>query len=536
MGAGGRSRTPRLCRMPKGSRPFQCQGGRLRRGVCFPVYGLAASAPVLAPVMFPRQRAVIESTSNTAGCLALSLGNVGPPSSMPLRILLATIGSSGRRPPRDRRSGGPSGAGATGSTVVTNEIFSGQVRGGRPRIRPARERRRRPRGSSGDPRLWNLRKGFGCIVEGAILPNIRRLYEIIERRRGPSTVVAATTLCLGARVAQDRLGVPTASIHLQPGVFRSLVDTGRLGYVDLGPGVPRSVKRLLFWCIDTLFVERRVGPGLNAFRSQLGLAPVRGIFSAYIHSPQMVLGLFPEWFAAPQPDWPANTHLTGFILHDAGGRAGARAEADEFLGAGPPPVLVTPGSAAMDRSRVLPAHGGGLPGARASGPCSSRTTPASCRAACRRESARSPTLPFSRILPTLLGGRLPRRDRHPGAGREGGRAPPRRAQRARPARQRPADRAPGPWRCSIGPGQLPAGPGRQGDRALLRSPEIRGRCREFAPRVDSAASLERACALIEELGGGGRPAERAGLARSDAHRPRTNSHSAAGPGTTRKSG
>src|SRR5208337_4386644 len=102
-------------------------GGRLRCGVCFPVYGLAAPAPVMAPVMFPRQRAVIENTSNTAGCLALSLGLAGPPSSMALRILLPTIGSSGDVHPviglgRALRARGHS------VTVATNEIFSGQIR------------------------------------------------------------------------------------------------------------------------------------------------------------------------------------------------------------------------------------------------------------------------------------------------------------------------------------------------------------------------------------------------------------------------
>jgi len=49
-------------------RTFLVLGGRLRRSLCLPIYGLASSATGSAPVIFSRRRAVIESTSNTAGC------------------------------------------------------------------------------------------------------------------------------------------------------------------------------------------------------------------------------------------------------------------------------------------------------------------------------------------------------------------------------------------------------------------------------------------------------------------------------------
>ena len=155
-------------------------------------------------------------------------------------------------------------------------------------------------------------------------------------------------------MAQEKLGVPTATIHLQPSVLRSHVDYGRLGPLDMGPGMPGPVKSALFWFMDTFYVERLIGPELGSFRASLGLPPIRGIFSSYLHSPQLVLGLFPEWFAPAQPDWPAHTHLTGFLLHDDGGDAEAR---DERLRSsstrGRPRLLVTPGSAAMDRTEFF---------------------------------------------------------------------------------------------------------------------------------------------------------------------------------------
>ena len=54
-----------------------------------------------------------------------------------------------------------------------------------------------------DPRLWDPIKGFSCIAEGVIAPNVRRLYEVMAARRSENTVVAASPVCFGARIAQD---------------------------------------------------------------------------------------------------------------------------------------------------------------------------------------------------------------------------------------------------------------------------------------------------------------------------------------------
>src|ERR1019366_4406018 len=169
-----------------------------------------------------------------------------------------------------------------------------------------------------DPRLWHPTKGFECIVERVVAPNISRLYEIVRERRAPDTVVGASALCLGARIAQEHLGIPMASLELQPALLRSLIDAGMQGRVPMGPGAPRWAKKAFFKLADTLIVDRVLGPPLNAFRAKLGLPAVRRILAQYIHSPRLVLGFFPEWFARPQPDWPANTHLTGFVLYEAG--------------------------------------------------------------------------------------------------------------------------------------------------------------------------------------------------------------------------
>jgi UDP:flavonoid glycosyltransferase YjiC (YdhE family) len=64
-----------------------------------------------------------------------------------------------------------------------------------------------------------------------------------------------------------------------------------------------------------------------------------------MHDTTLVLGLFPEWFGPPQPDWPSATRLTGFPLWDSQDEAELSAEIQEFLAAGTPPIAFSPGSA-----------------------------------------------------------------------------------------------------------------------------------------------------------------------------------------------
>ncbi len=65
-----------------------------------------------------------------------------------------------------------------------------------------------------------------------------------------------------------------------------------------------------------------------------------------MHSPLATIGLFPDWFASPQPDWPSQTRLTGFIFYDKRGEdEQLPRDVLDFLDAGDPPVVFTPGTA-----------------------------------------------------------------------------------------------------------------------------------------------------------------------------------------------
>jgi UDP:flavonoid glycosyltransferase YjiC (YdhE family) len=170
-------------------------------------------------------------------------------------------------------------------------------------------------------------------------------YAAIRERYAPGrTVVVATAPVFAARVAQEHLGVPLATIQLQPATFRSLHETPRLPMAPRPEWQPRFLKRLVYWLADWV-VDRAIAKPLNAYRSQFHLPPVRRVMRDWWLSPQRVIGLFPDWFAAPQADWPPQSLLAGFPLYDGAEGTAISPEAGAFLEAGSPPIVFTPGSA-----------------------------------------------------------------------------------------------------------------------------------------------------------------------------------------------
>jgi UDP:flavonoid glycosyltransferase YjiC (YdhE family) len=382
------------------------------------------------------------------------------------------------------------------ATVITNEIFGDSIRAAGldfVQLGTAAD----VEAAIHDPRLWHPLKGFRCIAERMLLPNIAPLYEIIASRAGPGIVVAAPATCLGARVAQEKLGVPLATVHLQPAVLRSLVDAGRPGRLTMGPGMPRLIKKSLFWMIDRFFVNPLLLPGVNEFRAGLGLAPVKDIFARYLHSPQLVIGLFPDWFAPPQPDWPPHTHLTGFVMEDRGGEPAAELDADEFINAGQPPVVFTPGSATTGREKFFRES---IEACRIAGLRAMLVTnfPEQLPAALPDFARAFGYVPFSRILP-----RCAALVYHGGIGTL--------AQAIRagiphlvtPNAHDQPDNALRIERLGVGrtiyPERYRAASVARTLREIIGSGEVRQRCLDYAKRIDSEESLRRTCELIEQL-------------------------------------
>ena len=161
-----------------------------------------------------------------------------------------------------------------------------------------------------DPNLWHPVRGFRAVFERGVLPTMRPSFDAIRERYIPGeTLVTAHAIAFGARVAQEVLGVPLVTIHLAPSVFRGAADPPRFAGAGWMRRMPRPIVRGMFRLIDWAICDPIIAGPLNAFRAEFGLTPIKRIINDWWMSPQRVLGLFPEWFAPPQPDWRASARV-----------------------------------------------------------------------------------------------------------------------------------------------------------------------------------------------------------------------------------
>src|SRR5262249_37624071 len=155
---------------------------------------------------------------------------------------------------------------------------------------------------------------------------------------------------LGPIVAQKK-GLPWVSSVLAPASFLSVYDPtvppqwpGLHKLMRLSPWVGRGVMALAERQLDKLMQP------VYEIRAELGLPRGKQPILGGQHSPSCVLALFSKVMAAPQPDWPPHTIVTGFPFYDRRDFFGENAIAKElvdFLDAGEPPIVFTLGSAAI---------------------------------------------------------------------------------------------------------------------------------------------------------------------------------------------
>jgi len=159
-----------------------------------------------------------------------------------------------------------------------------------------------------------------------------------------NTILVTGLLGVVPRLLQELDGVPCVMLHLAPATFRSRHQLSRMLPYDSLPHLPGWMRPPM-WRLSDLLLDHAILPMVNPPRAQLGLPPVKRFFHEWIHGADLQLGLFPAWFAEPQPDWPGNTVLTGFPFADSGEGACLPEAVQRFLDAGEPPVAFSAGTA-----------------------------------------------------------------------------------------------------------------------------------------------------------------------------------------------
>lgn len=345
------------------------------------------------------------------------------------------------------------------------------------------------------PDLWSPRKAFGHVFRTGIAKALQPQFDLIAewRAKGP-LVVVASCLVFGARTARDKFGVPLATIHLQPGVIWS--DSEPPVLAGMPPWLPNWLKRFQYWIGERFIVDATVGPVLNSFRAEHDLPPVRKT-TRWWHSPDLNVCLFPDWFAARQPDWPSPLMMTSFPLWDESTLAAPPATLEEFLSAGDAPIVFAPGSANVHAADFF------------------RAAVAACERLKRRGilltrfADQLPTLlpagiqafdyiPFSQVLP-----RAAALVHHGGIGTaaQGLRAGI--PQLIMPLAHDQFDNAARLVRLGVADTLAPAQFNRKNVSSklapLLTSKDVAARCAEFRWRLDGVRSFDDACAAIERL-------------------------------------
>jgi rhamnosyltransferase subunit B len=193
-----------------------------------------------------------------------------------------------------------------------------------------------------DPNFWHPFKS-GVVTARWGAPMIPRQYEALARLAAqPDSVLVANSGVLAARLVQEKLGTPTATLLLQPGLVQSNVEPPKLpGGLTIPKWLPLPLRRLGWMGLDAVGYAL-LTPTLNRVRAGLGLVPVRRVFRWWL-SPELVIGLFPPWYAAPQPDWPPQLRLAGFGRFD-GSPAALPEDVRSFCDDGPPPIAFTLGT------------------------------------------------------------------------------------------------------------------------------------------------------------------------------------------------
>ncbi|MGH1574917.1 glycosyltransferase [Methylobacterium sp. P31] len=194
-----------------------------------------------------------------------------------------------------------------------------------------------------EPHLWHPRRGVATAFEYA-LAFAEDTFRWIEANRTEPCVVLASPGSLGARIAQDRFGLPLVTVHVMPLLIESRYAPPRLPGLPLPSFLPARFRHWLGRGAYQYFLDPRVLPRLNAFRCRLDLPSVRRL-RHWWNSPTRMLLMFPDWYAPPQPDWPSQAVQVGFPLADRFGDARTLSpELAAFLDAGEPPLVFTYGS------------------------------------------------------------------------------------------------------------------------------------------------------------------------------------------------
>jgi len=183
--------------------------------------------------------------------------------------------------------------------------------------------------------------GGQYLLRDNFLPKIRASYENLLDASTDADLLVTQMLAYAGLLVAEKASLPWVSTVLAPLSFFSYEDSpvlaSRLNAVrESFPRLNALINRVARSTTQS-WNER-----VYRLRRELGLG--RGAEPIYDgqHSPECVLALFSSVLAQVRNDWPRQTIITGFpFLAETGSDAKVPPALDEFLAAGPAPVVFT---------------------------------------------------------------------------------------------------------------------------------------------------------------------------------------------------
>jgi rhamnosyltransferase subunit B len=201
-----------------------------------------------------------------------------------------------------------------------------------------------------NPNLWHPIKGMGVLWRNLLAPSIVPLYRTLAhwQQSQPGVRVLAGPQMLGARLAQEHLGVHLTTLYTSPGMLRSCIAPVTVAHSHWPRGTPSWLLQALWQAIDRYKLDPMARSTLQRLCSELGVTapPARtSLFGQWMHSPARAVALFPEWFAPRKADYPAHMVYGGFAPYALDGHTDLPTDMQAFLQAGSAPVVVMFGTA-----------------------------------------------------------------------------------------------------------------------------------------------------------------------------------------------
>lgn len=145
---------------------------------------------------------------------------------------------------------------------------------------------------SSNPDLWKPDKSFEVMANYVYGPTTWHVFDFIKDhyKPGKTIIIIASLFIFGARFAQKLLKIPLVTVRLSPLAFWN---------------ADKKQEEIFNHTLKSLLKKLCLKKNVNYDNDD----PYH-----WMYSPQKTLGLFPEWFATSQSNWPSNIQLTGFPM------------------------------------------------------------------------------------------------------------------------------------------------------------------------------------------------------------------------------